>query len=877
MHQFRDEWVVALAREQHGVPASTIETLRAQQAPFLAPALVAAGLVERAAIAGSIQARFRIPVVTLPLGDVDRNAVKSVPERICRQKVLLPFRIDERHVHVAMANPLDMDAEQMLRMTTGRRIVPEFCFADTLNDLIAKVLDPDHVMFDLLRQVDVAQPVELMGVPDESSGNTDVQAPVVRLVNSLIARAVGLGASDIHLEHDERATHVRFRVDGDLRPALTLPRYVGAGPAVSRLKIMANLDVAERRRPQDGRAAIRVGSAEVGLRVSTLPTQFGEKVVIRLLDARAARRSKSDLGFSPEVSRRMQRPFHADQGFVLVTGPTGSGKTTTLYAAIGGLADGRHNIVSVEDPIEYQLDGINQVQINEKQGLTFPSVLRSVLRQDPDTILIGEIRDAETAEVACQAAMTGHLVFSTLHTNDAASSVVRLVDMGVDRFKIAASLLAVTAQRLARGLCTCGRDLPPDEVPRAVREALVRHRLPVRARQATGCPACERTGLKGRVPLGEVFEITPAMRELISSGAPTAALKKAGVSAGVLYTLEADALWHLSEGHISVDEAERFLETAEPGAPVPARQAAVADDTVHQPAALPISLLVVDGDQPRRARVTELFVAAGFDVTEAVDGPSAITRIAGKTPGALVIASELPMLSGLDLIRYVRQGCSLMDVPILALCPNAAGRAEALAAGATDALTPAGIDDLAVPLMRAAMGRAGDFSPVSSIATPRRPANEAARLQALKRTALLDSAPEERFDKITRLAQSIFDMPIALVTLVDAERQWYKSNQGLDTAQGPRDEAFCAHVILDSDTMIVPDAVLDPRFAEHPAVLGSPDVRFYAGHPVRSPDGHNLGTLCVIDHVPRQFSDQDAQQLRDLAALVEEQIALSAS
>jgi type IV pilus assembly protein PilB len=860
MHRFRDEWIVPLVREMGGVSPRTIEEIRAAGPPYVAAALVARKVLARTDLTRIVESRYRIPAVDLAAALVEPGAFKVVPERVCREKCLLPFQLEGRAVYVAMANPLDGEAEQVLQVTTGRRVVPRYCLSDRVEQILGQLLDPAQVIYDLLRQVEVRQPVELLGRDPAGGGadSTEMHAPVIRLVNALIAQAVAIGASDIHLEHDERASVVRYRVDGELRPGMTLPRYIGAGPAVARIKIMAMLDIAERRRPQDGRAKLRVGADEIGLRVSTLPTRFGEKVVIRLLNARSALRSTRDLGFSPEVRRRLEEPFSAAQGLILVTGPTGSGKTTSLYAVIARLATGRQNVVSVEDPIEYQLEGITQVQVNEAQGLTFPVVLRSILRQDPDTILVGEIRDTETAEVACQAAMTGHLVLSTLHTNDTTSTIVRLADMGIDRFKIAASLIAVTAQRLARGLCGCAKPVPPAEMPERLRKALERHQLPVTARRPSGCAHCGGTGQKGRVPVGEVLQVTRSLQETISAGGSAADLRRAALAGDWLHTLEADALWQCSEGRISADEAMRYLEST-------SVTPAAASDALR--------VLVADGSARRRQRLSSVLEAAGFAVDGVAELAVAVEHIASNPPAALILGMDPGSPGGVAGIAYLRSRTGLLDLPIVAICGDEESRAEMLAAGASDALSVEAIEDSAVPIVRGALTRRGDFAPLEAISTARIPADEAARLASLHRTKLLDSPPEERFDRITRLAQSIFGVPIALVTLVDRGRQWFKSNQGLEGTETPREDAFCAHAILARETMIVPDAALDPRFAFNPLVTGGPGIRFYAGHPVVAPDGQPLGTLCVIDHVPRQFSEADADKLRGLAALVEQQIA----
>jgi Tfp pilus assembly pilus retraction ATPase PilT/CheY-like chemotaxis protein len=323
---------------------------------------------------------------------------------------------------------------------------------------------------------------------------------------------------------------------------------------------MSDLDVSDHMRPQDGRTKIRIGGAEVGLRVSTLPTSYGEKVVIRILDQRVAEVPLEKLGFAPEVSAVIKTALSASQGMLLITGPTGSGKTTTLYSMLDKARHEGTNIVTVEDPIEYKLTGINQVQVNERQGLTFASVLRSVLRQDPDIIMVGEIRDRETADIAFQAAMTGHLVFSTLHTNDTVSTIARLSDMGVDRFKISPSLLAITAQRLVRKLCpVCAERVPAGELDKAVLGAMTAYGLDPVAYRARGCRSCDNSGYEGRTALVEILNMTPHLKELISSGARAAEISRAALESSALRTITNDALWHLSKGHTDLKEIAQHL------------------------------------------------------------------------------------------------------------------------------------------------------------------------------------------------------------------------------------------------------------------------------------------------------------------------------
>ncbi|MEX2548964.1 MAG: GspE/PulE family protein, partial [Nitriliruptoraceae bacterium] len=561
--RFKNEWLVRLVKALPQFPVEFIEQARASRSPYLAQAIVAAGLLQPEEIGRIVEQAYRIHYLAPSRQEIDKATLRLVPERLCRTHMLLPVGASDRSIDVAMANPLDPDAQQDVGNVTGRAVKAFYCPPGRVDELLARVLTPDHVIYDLLERVEQRDRVEVVDEPaDDRDGATEpVRDPVVQLVDAILARAVQMRASDIHIEQEERQTNVRYRVDGLLRNSMVLPRYVGVGPVVSRIKIIAKLDVADRRHPQDGRANIRVGQAEVGLRVSTLPTALGEKVVIRILDERTAFIPLAKLGFNDTLRVRLEGLMQRSQGILLVTGPTGSGKTSTLYAIASALLSEDTNIVTVEDPIEFRLKGVNQVQVNDKAGLTFASVLRSVLRQDPDIILVGEIRDRETADIACQAALTGHLVLSTLHTNDALGSVTRLVDMGVDRYKIAAGVIGVAAQRLARRLCPeCRQGLPADQIPDRLRRAMSRRSIAARAFGPHGCDACDYTGYRGRVPLFELLEITPAVAEAIGEGAPMGDVRLRALHDGALHLLTDDALAHVAAGDITIDEATPHLQ-----------------------------------------------------------------------------------------------------------------------------------------------------------------------------------------------------------------------------------------------------------------------------------------------------------------------------
>ena len=467
---------------------------------------------------------------------IDPRAVALLAERWARRHRVVPLAVDGTTVVVATSDPLDLDAERAIAFATGHRVRWELASTEDIAFHLDRVYQETPVSRD-----PVAPPVEVQHLPfsaDASASDNGVELgpSVIRLVDQLIAEAIRGGASDLHLEPEEQGIAVRHRVDGVIRHVRTLPRYV-APSLVSRVKILSGLDIADRMRPQDGRARVAVFGSVVDLRVSTLPVSHGEKIVIRVLDGTAGLRTLESIGFDDVDLTRIRRLLECREGLVLVTGPTGSGKTTTLYAALREIQARGVNVVTVEDPIEYRLPGVVQVQVHEKAGITFGAALRSIVRQDPDVILVGEIRDKETAEIAIQASLTGHLVLSTLHTNDAASAVTRLIDIGVASYQIATAVKGVVAQRLVRRICT---------------ECM-----------AVGCEACEGAGYRGRRAIAEILTTSPEFERQVAAGAPTESLAAAARASGCA------SLW--DSGMALVQKGETTMEELRRVAAAPVR------------------------------------------------------------------------------------------------------------------------------------------------------------------------------------------------------------------------------------------------------------------------------------------------------------------
>src|SRR4051812_8503854 len=558
-----DRWVLPVLADL--LPRPTVDELESSVRDSFWRAVVERNLLTDDQLLIGLSARTRFPLAAdLVVSD---SALNAVPERLARRFAVLPLAISESILDVATSNPYDLDCEQLLAFATRRRVRMSLAAPHRILKRLEEVYAPIERAGKLVdREVTASiEPIEKADNADSEPGEMATDRPVIRLVDQIVAEGIATGASDIHLESGETGIAVRYRIDGMLKDIMTLPKAVGV-PLVSRIKIMSQMDIADRLRPQGGRARVAIDGARIDLRVSTLPASHGEKVVIRILDSRAAIRSLESLGLDPVDGPRMQKLLEVREGLILVTGPTGSGKTTTLYAALKLLLHRGVNIITVEDPVEYRIPGIVQVQIHEKAGLTFASALRSVLRQDPDVVLIGEIRDRETAAIAIQASLTGHLVFATLHTNDACSSIIRLTDLGVDPVKLAGALKGVVAQRLIRRLCPDCKLVANAGVPRRLLESVPEDSL---VHISMGCNSCSMTGYAGRVAVTEVLVTTPEIERAIASADPPERLLAAARASGTR-SLWACGCAQLLSGNTSAQELVRVIEPeaarSDPGA-----------------------------------------------------------------------------------------------------------------------------------------------------------------------------------------------------------------------------------------------------------------------------------------------------------------------
>ena len=702
---FPDEWLVhslegvvtpellAELREKAGPQATLWETLVAQK------------VVTDQQILDALSARFRLKLADPQ--QLEPAAKERVPEAVARRYHILPLRATDSYLEVATANPFDLDAEKALAFATAREIrmllLAPSKIAEKLDELyrsddraVEKLLEGMESSADLVQLNDQAAPDEIAASEAEAS-----QRPVVRLVDLIISEGILARSSDIHIEPEEGGVAVRYRIDGVLRQVMKIPRQAGL-PLISRIKIMSSLDIADRLRPQDGRARVAVNGQPIDLRVSTLPAALGEKVVIRILDSRATVKALDSLGLNTNETDGIKRLLENHEGIILVTGPTGSGKTTTLYSCINQIKSEGVNIVTVEDPVEYRMPGIVQVQVQEKAGLTFASALRSILRQDPNVVLIGEIRDRETAQIAVQASLTGHLVLSTLHTNDAANAVTRLVDIGVEAYKIAAALRGVLAQRLMRKLCpTCKEvwmEAPADRLKRWIPKGTPLYR-------AAGCPDCAMTGYRGRFSIVEVLTVSPEVERRIAAGETAEHIAAAARRAGMKGLWES-GLEHVLRGESTLDELTRVVDIPDEGerptGPVgaarrssgmphpqfaphagPAAEAAAASEPLTagfelleeaapsrhsgphgQPAR---KVLLVDDEDSLRKVVKDLLERDGYDVSEARDGVQALDQVDRVGPDIIVLDLNMPGLDGYGVLSHLRSRPATADIPVIVL------------------------------------------------------------------------------------------------------------------------------------------------------------------------------------------------------------------
>jgi len=653
------------------------------------------------AAADALARRLALRRVQLASAAVEPAALQRVPEKLARKHGAVPLHVTERELVMAMANPQDVTALQDFEFATGLKIVPVVATRSEIEAAISQHYTPeDRVRESIAHVADTPDFRVLRYGSDEESGDDFIEpaagavggaetTPVVKVCNLMMYDGIQAGASDIHVEPAMNEVTIRFRVDGALRSYTHFPRWLHE-PVVSRLKILARIDIAERRVPQDGRIKVVHHGRAFDLRVSTLPTHFGEKMVLRILGGGRVPGLET-LGFGAAL-HQVEKALGRAQGMILATGPTGSGKTTTLYSMLDRVRSGERNIITIEDPIEYQLDGVNQVQINPKAGLTFSSALRSILRQDPDVMLLGEIRDLETAEIAFQAALTGHLVLSTIHTNSATATIARLFDLGVDPVVVSSALSLVVAQRLVRRLCPqCLETYTPD--PRALESFGLSPTATYR--RGRGCRACGNTGYSGRMGVYEVLPTTAAVKALIHRRAPDVELREAAARDG-MRPLGELAVEAVRAGLTTPEEILRVVEPAHDDAPsVPTGRSSKQ-----------LRILVVDDDpMTRRAVAAALTQLDGLTPTVmmANDGIEAIEAVAHEVPDLVILDLMMPRAGGLEVCQQLRSDVRTAFVPVLMLTRSndEATRTKGFVAGTDDFMNkPFAVPELAVRVRR---------------------------------------------------------------------------------------------------------------------------------------------------------------------------------
>ena len=725
------------------------------------------GMMSEKDLAVLLSSSLRLRLVDLTSYPLDPQVARTLRETVAAKYEVVPILLEEGSVEVVTANPLDQEALKAVEFNTGRRVRAAVATRLEVRDALAHAYRLQESLEQFLQHVPEEDKLTLTELFDDGADLRTLARdaelpPVVKLSDLLMIEGIKSGASDIHVEPSGDTVQVRYRIDGILEESFRFPKWVQAA-LLGRLKVMAKLDITERRVPQDGRIQIRYQERVVDLRVSSLPTQHGEKITFRILDSTRAVTSLEKLGFSPAELSRLREAGRRPQGMILVTGPTGSGKSTTLYALIREIFSPTINIVTIENPVEYQVKGISQVEVNEKQGLTFASVLRSVLRQDPDVILVGEIRDKETALIACQAAQTGHLVLSTVHTNDAAATVTRMIDLGIEPYVLASSLNLIVAQRLVRRVCkTCAA---PAELPAEQLKVLHLEGAKADFKRGAGCPACRQSGYAGRVGVYEVVPVTSTIGKLVETAAGESALRHQARSEGFATILD-DALGKLTAGLTTVDEVLRVVQVNENVPRCRNCHKEVADEFTVCPHCATVlravcggcskpldpswitcpycggkqrtgaagggratagaggggaeaepssptpqyqrrtfKALVVD-DQPDLRHIVRMALEhadLGLSVMTAQDGAEALSLCDVERPDVVILDVSMPGMDGFEVCRRLRADLRTCFVPVLMLTANDSAEfvTQGFAAGSDDYITkPFRRDDLVARVRR---------------------------------------------------------------------------------------------------------------------------------------------------------------------------------
>lgn len=665
---------------------------------------------------------------------ISPQVLQIVPEETARKYLVFPLFLQDKLLYLAMENPLQLEPLQIIEFKTRLRVKPLLASRSKIQEALNRHFNTDSYVEKVLAQVQSKEKIEVIQNPEREEDLSKLEkstegSQVMQLVNLILVNAIKKRTSDIHIEPAENLVGIRYRIDGLLSDPIRLPKTLQQ-PLISRIKVMANLDIAEKRRPQDGKIKIHFSGRPIDLRVSTLPTNFGEKVVIRILDKKVALHNLASLGMSETQLATFQHALSQPQGLILVTGPTGSGKTTTLYAGLNALRDKTKNIVTIEDPIEYQLEGINQVPVNRKAGVTFASVLRSVLRQDPNVILVGEIRDSETAEIAIQASQTGHLVLSTLHTNDAVATVTRLFNLGIAPDQVASNLLLAMAQRLIRRICpACKKSYVPssEELKKFGFSKQSPSSFSSSFYRGTGCEQCKNTGYYGQVGIFEMLVPGSDLKLAISNKTSETALKKLAMEQGMV-TLLQDGLSKVRQGITTLDEMTRVCYVQES---LTVESSGIREfcrtcqreldpdwklcpycGTPKLPESLEGSqrvckILVADDDDRIGETLQAILEDQGYQIIRASDGVETLDKVQKENPDLVLLDVGMPLKTGFEVCQELRTSVETMFLPIIMLTAQTSisEKLKGLSLGADDYITKPFNGDELVERIKAVLRR----------------------------------------------------------------------------------------------------------------------------------------------------------------------------
>ncbi|SCX89591.1 ATPase, T2SS/T4P/T4SS family [Desulfoluna spongiiphila] len=690
-------------------PADLEKALNAQRntPKKIGQILMDMGIVDDIQIARALSAQLNIPYLHLPEMQIDPKVISQVSAEIAETYLLLPTKEENDELVVTMANPLEFYALDDLRFMTQKRIKIAVSPQSDVLAAIDKYYPKKGLHFDESPQSEAQ--IEVIKTTESHEKELDKGAltsiaedpPVVRFANSILADAVKLKASDIHIEPRQASVIIRYRIDGIMREILKTDKLIHSA-LVSRIKVFSSMDISIRRKPQDGRAQVKYKGIAYDLRVSSFPTSYGEKITIRILNPESAKMSFENLGLQGKHYQDLEASIHSPQGLILVTGPTGSGKSTTLYACLNRLNSPEVNIITVEDPVEYKVDGINQGQINPKAGITFPAALRSILRQDPDIVMVGEIRDGETAGIACQAAQTGHLVLSTLHTNDTPSAITRLLDLGVDAFVVADSVVACIGQRLVRRICD--KCKTTDELSAQFLEKIPGEgngKEKIQYYKGEGCEACRYSGYVGRVGIYEILRVTPSVQSLIKKDVSAAIIKAQAMKEG-FQPFFMDGVHKARQGLTTIGEVLRVASPEsldqETPAPAEARETAETTTVTTGPAFDPTShvtavghptVLVVDDNEIELEMMSHLLKTQNYRIIKASNGAEALKSVYQAMPDLIVTDYMMPEMDGLTLIKKLKAEIATRMIPVIMLTANEdlKSEVEVLSVGADDYMT----------------------------------------------------------------------------------------------------------------------------------------------------------------------------------------------